>query len=145
MTCKECYHYDACGGYLPTDIDSNYVLDLCKKGKSDEIPDIEDRCSEFKDKSLIVELPCKVGDTVYFLYSKSVKKGIIKRIRPFVYSQKDTSFMLDVEITYIDPFYNDGRIGKSTQIMSFDKDAACTIAYRTKEEAEKALKTKEGE
>ncbi len=66
MTCKECYNRDACGGYLPSDLDKD-VWDLCAKGKSDEIPDIEDRCSEFKDKSLIVELPCKVGDTVYVI------------------------------------------------------------------------------
>lgn len=144
MTCKECYHYDACGGYTPTDSDKD-VWDLCAKGKADEIPDIEDRCSEFKDKSLIVELPCKVGDTVYYFCGEKVRKGIVKRIRPFVYSEKDTSFMLDVEITYIDPFYDDGRIAKSTQIMSFNKDTACTVAYLSIEETIETLEAIEGE
>ena len=64
MTCKECYHREACGGFLPSDLDKD-VWDLCAEGKSDEIPDIEDRCSEFKDKSLIIETPCRVGDTIY--------------------------------------------------------------------------------
>jgi len=45
-TCKECFHYNACGGFLPSDLDKD-VWDLCAKGKSDEIPDIEERCSEF--------------------------------------------------------------------------------------------------
>lgn len=27
-----------------------------------------ENCNSFKDKSFIVELPCKVGDTIYFVY-----------------------------------------------------------------------------
>lgn len=40
MDCKDCYHYDVCS-------------------KKDEM------CKNFKDKSLIVELPCKLGQIVY--------------------------------------------------------------------------------
>ena len=42
MTCKDCIHYEMC----------------------ENSPVMEDGCPYFKDKSLIVELPCKVGDEV---------------------------------------------------------------------------------
>lgn len=64
MTCKDCIHYDMCGGFIPSDLDKD-VFDYCRKGRTDEIPDIEERCNSFKDKSRYIELPCKVGDTVY--------------------------------------------------------------------------------
>lgn len=73
MTCKECYHYDACAGYLPSDLDKD-VFDYCAKGIADEIPDIEERCSSFKDKSSVLEPPCKVGDVVYL-----IKDGFVER------------------------------------------------------------------
>lgn len=54
MTCKDCYHSEACVGFSPSDTDKD-VWDLCAKGKSDEIPDIEDRCSEFKNKADVID------------------------------------------------------------------------------------------
>lgn len=52
-TCENCYHYDVCG--------------------FNEYKDFNEICSFFKDKSFIVELPCKVGDTLYILnYDTSV-------------------------------------------------------------------------
>lgn len=47
MTCKNCYHYPVC---LPR---------VAVGG--DKI------CESFKDKSRIVELPCKVGETVHYI------------------------------------------------------------------------------
>lgn len=47
--CKECMHYNACSGYLPTDLDKD-IWHLCAQGKQDEIPDIENRCSEFRSE-----------------------------------------------------------------------------------------------
>lgn len=46
MMCKDCYHYDMCG-YERCDDDA---LTFCK---------------DFKDKSLIVELPCKIGTELF--------------------------------------------------------------------------------
>lgn len=43
---KNCYHYDVCSGRF----DCEYYG--CE-------------CMDFKDKSLIVELPCGVGETIY--------------------------------------------------------------------------------
>ena len=47
MTCEDCIHYDVCG--------------------FNEYKDFNEICSFFKDKSRIIELPCKVGDMVYVL------------------------------------------------------------------------------
>lgn len=56
MTCKDCIHYELCEirGYT-------YNENL------DESVDII--CGDFKDKSRYIELPCKVGDTVYVIPS----------------------------------------------------------------------------
>lgn len=50
MTCKDCIHYD-----------------ICEKFYTDEDMRVLTYCSDFKDKSKYIELPCKVGDTVYVL------------------------------------------------------------------------------
>lgn len=55
MTCKDCFHYKACSGFTPTDLDQD-VFDYCRKGIADEIPDIEERCSCFTDKADVVEV-----------------------------------------------------------------------------------------
>lgn len=41
MACEDCIHYDVCG--------------------FNEYKDFNEICSFFKDKSRIIELPCKVG------------------------------------------------------------------------------------
>lgn len=48
MTCKDCIHYDVCYWFKNYGADE-YCVD----------------CRKFKDKSRIVELPCKVGSTIY--------------------------------------------------------------------------------
>lgn len=55
MTCKDCVHYEACGGFTPTDLDQD-VFDYCIKGTTDEIPDIDERCGSFKNKADFVEV-----------------------------------------------------------------------------------------
>lgn len=66
MTCKDCYHYDACKFY--------------NKNLPEEYDPIEWQCDNFKDKSLIVELPCKIGDEIYYI--------TIKRYAPLSYQIK---------------------------------------------------------
>ncbi len=51
-SCKECIHFDRCKGL--------YKFDRLQKA-------VSKGCSYFKDRSRFVELPCKVGDTVYFI------------------------------------------------------------------------------
>lgn len=56
MTCKKCYHCDVCS-------EKEWYLEL---GNISEHEGVDKVCKFFKDKSLVVELPCKVGDTVYY-------------------------------------------------------------------------------
>lgn len=62
MTCKDCYHYEKC------------YFEALKKSHltgSDyrEIVCIDNQiiCKYFKDKSRIIELPCNIGDYVYYV------------------------------------------------------------------------------
>lgn len=61
MICKKCYHYDICkvifeglGRYEAS----------CEIRKS---PDF--KCSEFKDKSLVIEMPCHFGEELFVVGS----------------------------------------------------------------------------
>nr|DAH40768.1 MAG TPA: hypothetical protein [Caudoviricetes sp.] len=54
MICKGCYHSDMCGFERCDD-----ALTFCK---------------DFKDKSRIIELPCKVGD-VFYIIAQRFEKG----------------------------------------------------------------------
>lgn len=51
MTCKDCIHYNVCQDY-----DNRVTLDIYN---------MAEKCKYFKDKSLIVELPFKLGQIVY--------------------------------------------------------------------------------
>lgn len=55
MSCEDCIHYNVC-----TELCTG--IDMCLLMK-DEYADR--LCSNFKDKSKFIELPCKVGDKLY--------------------------------------------------------------------------------
>lgn len=59
-TCKDCLHISICPNL-------NHET-------------IADKCPDFKDRSRFVELPCKVGDTVY----RIDKGGYYPKYEPFV-------------------------------------------------------------
>ena len=61
MTCKDCVHYEVCVFHT--------------KGTENE------KCMHFKPKSRIVELPCEVGQTVYFAVEDYHDSAIIDEIR----------------------------------------------------------------
>lgn len=67
MTCKDCLHVDVC--YLiehyGADIDEEYA---------------DKDCENFKDRSRFVEIPCRVGDTVYVMNSLWVSEYTIEEI-----------------------------------------------------------------
>ena len=145
MTCKDCIHYDMCSGFTPTDLDSD-VFDYCREGRTDEIPDIEERCSSFKDRNRFIELPCKAGDTVYVLddFIWACDCGECKHFEEGWYdsphecrktrtSRKPPECIEIVERTVA---YKD-----ILQYMNWD-DFGKTV-FLTKEEAERALKERE--
>lgn len=53
MTCKDCYHYTACH----------------RMGK--EIP--SETCATFRDRRLILELPCDIGDEIWIVVTRRHK------------------------------------------------------------------------
>ena len=83
MTCKDCIHFNDC----LTEQQTRYYGKVCA------CSNVEKLCKYFKDKSRFIELPCKVGDTVYHIKDNEVVKRVILdftydgnlyvRLRPF--------------------------------------------------------------
>lgn len=118
MTCKKCYHCDVCS---EKDGTTNFY------GKEFACNDVEKRCQYFKDKSRIVELPCKIGDKVYYLS--------IKRYIPLTHKMAEAE-VLD---------YNINRYGIcGVKIRPLNSDYIFEMSidkiFLTKEEAEEKLK-----
>lgn len=113
MDCKDCIHYEACYFDDPErERDRNVRCD---------------NCANFKDKSRFIELPCKAGETVYFIsYEGDIQEGILWC---FEIDDDDKKWM---HILYQDE--------KAYQYI-FDMFGKCV--FLTKEEAEKALKEME--
>ena len=61
--CKNCYHCEICKKYA---IKSGVPETMLDKALGEEFEHLEGHDC-YKDKSLIVELPCKIGDTVYHI------------------------------------------------------------------------------
>ena len=72
MTCKDCIHYDVCDW-------NTEIMQITKN---------PDNCEDYKDKSLVVELPCKVGDTVYYWVDRDTKFQVLFA-KPFEISDLD--------------------------------------------------------
>lgn len=79
--CLECLHYEACSGFNPTDQDDD-VWHYCKMGIAEEIPDIEKRCSSFKDRKLWAEVVrCKdCKHWIGYLIDGSITLGICSKL-----------------------------------------------------------------
>ena len=102
-TCKDCIHYEVCRA-------------LCKSEK-ELVP-----CVVFRDRSRFVELPCKLGDLVYFIKARRVMADIVSKFtidRCGVMLQRVNGYNLG---------YTD-QLGKKI--------------FLTREEAEQALKERE--
>lgn len=52
MTCKDCYHYELCHMRIVFTMDYDEA--------TDRVIHNAEKCDNFKDKLLIIELPCKV-------------------------------------------------------------------------------------
>jgi hypothetical protein len=106
MTCKDCVHYEVCDPYV---------------SPNECFPEVGG-CKCFKPKSRFVELPCEVGQTVYYPYDygnkvleKTVKKIVIEHENKWV----------DVGVSFI-PFEN---IGKTVFLSR--EEAAKALAERS--------------
>ena len=97
-TCKDCIHYELCFDEGMTQFDNSNA----------------EQCTYFKDASKLVELPCKVGDTVYEIVDGfKVHSSVVKNI------------IFD------------------TAGIAFDESSIGKQVFLTKEEAEKVAKERE--
>ena len=104
--CENCIHYELCSS-----------ISLKKIGIS-LIP--QDECCGYKDRSRFVELPCKLGDTVYYFNSAGE-----------IFSQKVSGFIVNFVGILVD-----------SDVM-FDSHLMGDRFFSTREEAEQALKERE--
>ena len=116
MTCKDCIHYEACREY-----DRAFWGHTSNK-HSDLINAKPEDCPYFKDRSRFVELPCKLGDTVYYFNSDGE-----------IYSQKVSGFIVNFVGILVD-----------SDVM-FDSHLMGDRFFSTREEAERALKEREND
>ena len=111
--CENCIHCEVCKRYLmSTDITPE---ELNKIGKREQTK----QCEFFKDKSLIVELLCKVGDDLYWISDENK-----------VECQKNAIIGVVVKNDGFEVLDTDGNRDK----------LGTRFAYLTREEAEKALR-----
>ena len=95
----------------------------------DEYPFDESGCDDFKDRSLFVELPCKVGDSLWCVYSPPY---------PANPADKGKWYMGEFEVAR----FHYGVKGLSIEMYGFGTVAAEKIGktvFLSREEAEKAL------
>lgn len=102
--CRDCIHYEVC----------EYKGDML--------------CDYFKDKSLFVELPCKVGDTVWEVYAKGSE---YTKIEQGVHSLK-------VDLIYINNDIIIHCVNENSSAHMVLSDFGKTV-FLTKEEAEKEI------
>ena len=122
-TCKECIHFDKCSA------DSEHIFG------NDYANKVEEVCDFFKDKARYIELPCKVGDTVYAPWRWAFQQGVatvkVEEIK-FYDSQMHYMFLIDMESD--DECFNQSFGGWKT-----DKSIGETV-FLTREEAEAKMK-----
>ena len=114
MCCKDCLYAEVCPGFEVTQIN----------------------CDKFKDRQKFVELPCKVGDTVYFANCElqEVCLATVSMIEINFYTRYRNPIWLRIEyksnlIGFHEYHCPTGEIGKTV--------------FFTREAAEKALKESE--
>ena len=114
--CENCYHSDVCADYNKT-----HSIDW------------EPDCKYIKDKSLIVELPCKVGDTVYGILNNKIYSLIILNI---AITENNIEFScMETDEECIDT-YGDVDFGVNFRFSLLDINKT---VFTNREEAEKAL------
>lgn len=121
MTCKDCIHYEACKFYTDK---TRFNL-----------PKNAENCGDFKDKMLVLELPCKVGNTVYYYCSDfgCILPYFVENIHISYYSNdKDyISFEADSHAEETDELLDE---------IDFDIEDIGKTVFLTREEAEAKLK-----
>ena len=125
-TCRDCLHVDVC---------KKWAWDAF--GADTQFP-YKEPCEYFKPRTQFIELPCKVGDMVYALWSVPTETKYIVYCAEVKKISQYKKYLRLTTVFEIEPIEFRGR-RKEYQIDDFGK-----LVFLTKEEAEKALERSEG-
>ena len=101
---------------------------------------------DLKEQGRLIELPCKIGDTVYGHFQcydgKENRECKVIGIRACQFkADSECYYFVDVEFNSIDPFYKDGRLMTCRQQAAIGNDyGSWERVFFTCEEVETALK-----
>lgn len=130
MICKDCYHFEACKEKYTV------LYEICveEPKKHYEIdPHVEKSCQQFKDKSLIVELPCKVGKEIYVMNRANIpQRMILDKPNIRCHCAKEDNLCMAL--------CDDKKYGICAYRFKNDGSELGEKVFRTKEEAEAKLK-----
>ena len=99
---------------------------------------------QLKETGKLIELPCKIGDTVYGHFqcydSKKIRECKVIGIRACHFkANSECYYFVDVEFNIIDPFYMDGRLMTCRHQAVIGNDyGSWERVFFTREEAEEA-------
>ena len=135
-SCKECYHYEVCRMHYRQKCELTYETEkevrraMLKAEKGSPI------CDHFKDRSRFVELPCKVGDSVFTIDKKEkIQECIVINVNCKTQMTLDKKLWIDF-IIVTEPV-DDSIPFPMIFTYSITKNQ---ILFLTKESAEQALK-----
>lgn len=98
-----------------------------------------------KQSENVIELPCKVGDTVYCIEHNIIRECFVKMVKSLTYDENGTKYFVEVECEIESPFYSDGRKIKHGLSAVWEIEwGSWYRAFRTREEAEEALAKMKG-
>lgn len=89
-------------------------------------------CTDFKDKSKIIELPCKTGDTIYFIRESGKAESFGDKYVDWITVGRICVTAYGITIHGSNAFAD----------KIFDAKGIGTVCFLTREEAEKALKAR---
>lgn len=132
-TCTECVHVEVCRYYTNELAKANGIP--LKLEEVERLLECDD-CENFKDRSQFIKLPCKIGDKLYF------NNQHIKYARVIAIYIDASGGMFDLKI-----FTNVETVSGYESFINKDytfEDIGQRI-FLTREEAEQALKEREGQ
>ena len=137
------------------DVALTFDLDIiCRSSEAQKILKLAEKLKYYEDleeQGRLIELPCKIGDTVYGSFQcydgKEIRECKVIGIRACQFkADSECYYFVDVEFNIIDPFYMDGRLMTCKHQAVIGNDyGSWERVFFTKEEAEAALKEREAE
>lgn len=122
-TCKDCLHLEVCNSRFP-DPNNERII-----------------CEQFKDRSRFVELPCKVGDMVYMITEQMQKVGRKKVTKTVIVECCVDNFRIG------DAGYPSAALCDNENAWHYGVEPKMfgEIIFLSREDAEQALKEREGQ